>query len=212
MVIVKNKIILLPGNNRIPGEQKTYHSYDKIICDDDNEINNYPVEFLNSLTISGLPPHKLVLKVNCIVLLIRNLNTKEALVNGTRMRIKCMHRNAIDCEVLTGTARNKRILIPRINLTYSGTVLPFNFQRTQFPIIPAFAMTINKSQGQTFEKIGILLRQPVFTHGQLYVAASRVRSFDGLRFYISEYNGQGHLANDERVFTKNIVYTEVLNH
>jgi ATP-dependent exoDNAse (exonuclease V) alpha subunit len=73
-------------------------------------------------------------------------------------------------------------------------------------------MTINKSQKQTFEKTGILLRQPVFTHGQLYVAASRVRSFNGLRFYISEYNGQGHLANDERVFTKNIIYTEVLNH
>jgi hypothetical protein len=77
-------------------------------------------EIENSLDISGLPPHKLVLKVNCIFLLIRNLNTKEALVNGTRMRIKFMHRNAIDCEVLTGTARNKRILIPRINLTYSN--------------------------------------------------------------------------------------------
>jgi hypothetical protein len=72
-------------------------------------------------------------------------------------------------------------------------------------------MSINKSQKQTFEKIG-KLRQPVFTHGQLYVAASRVRSFNGLRFYISEYNGQEHLANDERVFTKNIVYTQVLNH
>jgi hypothetical protein len=70
-----------------------------------------------------------------------------------------MHRNAIDCEVLTGTERNK---IPRINLTYSGTILPFNFQRSQFPIIAAFAMTINKSQKQTFEKIAILLRQPVF--------------------------------------------------
>jgi hypothetical protein len=42
--------------------------------------------------------------------------------------------------------------------------------------------------------------------------ASRDRSFDGLGFYISEYNGQGHLANDGRVFTKNIVYAEVLNH
>jgi hypothetical protein len=42
--------------------------------------------------------------------------------------------------------------------------------------------------------------------------ASRDRSFDGLRFYVSEYNGQGHLANDGRVFTKNIVYTELLNH
>ena len=74
--------------------------------------------------------HKIVLKVNCIVFLIRNLNTKKALVNGTRMRIKFMHRNAINCEVLTGTVRNKRILIPRINLTYSGTILPFNLQRT----------------------------------------------------------------------------------
>jgi ATP-dependent exoDNAse (exonuclease V) alpha subunit len=66
-----------------------------------------------------------------------------------------MHRNAIDCEVLTGTERNKKILIPR-------TILSFNFQRSQFPIIAAFAMTINKSQKQTFEKIAILLRQPVF--------------------------------------------------
>jgi hypothetical protein len=75
-----------------------------------------------------------------------------------------MHRNATDCEVLTGTERNKRILIPRINLTYSGTgtILPFNFQRSQFPIIAAFAMTINKSQKQIFEKIEILLKQPVF--------------------------------------------------
>jgi PIF1 helicase. len=40
-------------------------------------------------------------------------------------------------------------LIPCINVTYSGTILPFNLQRTQFPIIPAFEMTKNKSQGQT---------------------------------------------------------------
>jgi ATP-dependent DNA helicase PIF1 len=78
------------------------------------------------------------------------------------MRIKLMHPNDIDCEVLNGPARNKRILIPRINLTYSGSILPFNFQRSQFPIIAAFAMTINKSQKQTFEKMGILVKQPVF--------------------------------------------------
>lgn len=203
--MINNDII-----NRIPGESKSYFSTDKVMCDNELEVNNYPIEFLNSLSVSGLPPHKLILKVNCVVLLIRNLNTKEALVNGTRMRIKCLHSNTIDCEILTGTSKGKRILIPRINLTYSGTILPFNFQRTQFPIIPAFGMTINKSQGQTFEKVGILLRQPVFTHGQLYVAASRVRSFDCLKFYIDEHRRQGHLANDERVFTQNIVYTEVL--
>ena len=49
------------------------------------------------------------------------------------------------------------------------------------------------------------------TNKKKYVAASRVRSFDDWRFYISEYNGQGYSANDEKVFTKNIVNREVLN-
>lgn len=220
---IMNSAILAPKNedcsfinsdilNRMTGDEKSYFSFDKIISDDVREQNNYPVEFLNTLTVGGLPPHNLVLKENCIVLLIRNLNTGKALVNGTRMRVKRMHRNSLDCEVLSGIARNTRILIPRIRLTYSGTILPFSFQRTQFPIIPAFAMTINKSQGQTFDKVAILLREPVFTHGQLYVAASRVRAFDGLRFYISDTSTQGHLSEDDRVFTKNIVYTEIIDH
>lgn len=220
---VLNSVILAPKNedcylinddivSRMPGEEKIYNSYDSIICEDDAQINEYPVEFLNSLSVSGLPPNKLKLKVNCIVLLIRNLNSKKALVNGTRMRVINLHNNAIECEVLTGMSHGKRILIPRINLTYSGPILPFKFQRRQFPIIPAFAMTINKAQGQTFDKVGILLRQPVFSHGQLYVAASRVRSFAGLRFYIQDTSEQGHLADDERVFTKNIVYRELLNY
>lgn len=219
---ILNSVILAPKNedcnfinteilNRLPGEEKTYSSYDTVISDDPQSHAAYPVEFLNSLTLSGFPSHKLVLKQNCIVLLIRNFNTGKGLVNGTRLRIVQMYRNTLDCEVLTGIARNTRILIPRIHLTYSGTILPFSFRRTQFPIIPAFAMTINKSQGQTFQKVGVLLRQPVFSHGQLYVAASRVRSFSGLKFYISDNDsGQGHLMNDDRVFTKNIVYREVI--
>ena len=68
-----------------------------------------------------------------------------------------MHRNTIDCKVLTRTTRIKRSLVPRINLTYSGTILPFNLERTQFPIIPAFAKTINKSQGQTFQKFYLFI-------------------------------------------------------
>ena len=82
------------------------------------------------------------------------------------MRIKFMHRNAINCKVLTGTVRNKGILIPRINLTYSGTILPVNLEITQFPIIPAFAMTINKSRRQTFKKFEF------FYIGQFYTWAN----------------------------------------
>ena len=77
-----------------------------------------------------------------------------------------MHHNVIDCEFLEGTARNKRILIPFINLTYSGTILPFNLQRTHFPRMSTLVMT-NKSQGQTFKKIGFFFIRPVFKHGPL---------------------------------------------
>ena len=114
------------------------------------------------------------------------------------MRIKFMHRNAINCKVLIGAVRNKRIFIPLINLTYSGTILKFNLQRTQSPIIPALAMAIS-------------LKDKHLKNWNIFESA-RVRSLHGLRFYISEYSGQGHLANDECVFIKkNIVYREVLN-
>lgn len=100
------------------------------------------------------------------------------------MRVKILHRNSLDCEVLTGASTGQRILIPRLNLKSSGTLLPFSLQRIQFPVILAFAMSINKSQGQSLKKVAPYLPQPVFSHGQLYVAASRTKSFDGLRYIL----------------------------
>ncbi|KAI2491496.1 helicase [Fragilaria crotonensis] len=66
--------------------------------------------------------------------------------------------------------------IPRIALLSPQDELPFVFKRRQFPVQPAYAMTINKSQGQTLRRVGIFLPQGVFAHGQLYVALSRVRT------------------------------------
>ena len=56
--------------------------------------------------------------------------------------------------------------------------------RNQFPLIPAFAMTINKSQGQSFKHVGISLANPVFSDGQLYVALSRTRIRKGIKIFI----------------------------
>ena len=69
-------------------------------------------------------------------------------------------------------------------------------------------MTINKSQGQTLDRVGILLNNPCFTHGQLYVAMARATSGDGLRCFVEPGPEQG--VHNGTVYTKNIVYTNLL--
>ena len=71
-------------------------------------------------------------------------------------------------------------------------------------------MSINKSQGKKFSKIGKYLPQPVFSHGQLYVAFSRVSKLDTIKIKIDDYPKQGRLKGDKRVYTRNIVYKELL--
>ena len=63
----------------------------------------------------------------------------------------------------------------------------------------AFAITSYKAQGQTLSHVGIYLKQGFFSHGQLYVAMSRVGSKDSLKIY-----------SDHGVYTTNVVYNKVL--
>ncbi|CAN1189511.1 ATP-dependent DNA helicase PIF1 [Linum perenne] len=107
--------------------------------------------------------------------------------------------------IVNGTLEGTTVAIPRIILDITDNRWPFTLRRRQFPIRVCYAMTINKSQGQTLDHVGIYLPKPVFSHGQLYVAVSRVRSADGLHILIS--NDQQNLPNQ----TKNIVYQDVLN-
>ena len=85
----------------------------------------------------------------------------------------------------------------------SESIYPFQMQRRQFPVRLAFAITANKSQGQTLQRIGIYLPQDMFSHGQLYVAISRVGSKEQIRILTQHKYG-------EDTYTDNIVYKQIL--
>ncbi|EOA22562.1 hypothetical protein CARUB_v10003223mg [Capsella rubella] len=168
-------------------EVKEYLSADSIDPTDSDSLSNPVVtpDFLNSIKLSGLPHHCLRLKIGAPVMLLRNIDPKGGLCNGTRLQITQMANHVVEAKVITDTK------------------LPFKMRRRQFPLTVAFAMTINKSQGQSLEHVGIYLPKPVFSHGQLYVALSRVTSKKGLKILI--VNKEGKVDTQ----TTNVVYKEV---
>ncbi|KAL6574841.1 hypothetical protein OROMI_012126 [Orobanche minor] len=190
-------------------ELKTYYSSDCTCrsddCDSELLRDIHTPEFLNSISASGVPSHILNLKVGVPVMLMRNIDHSSGLCNGTRLIITRLGEHIIEARVLNGISAGKEFLIPRLSLTPSDIRLPFTFQRRQFPLNVCYAMTINKSQGQTLSNVGGFLRRPVFTHGQLYVAVSRVTNRKGLKFVVCDDAGKP--AN----MTTNVVYKEVFN-
>ena len=157
------------------------------------------------------------------MMLLRNLNPKKGLCNGTRLLITSMTTRLIRGIVISGSHQRTRCTIPRVTLYPSNNPYPFKFGRRQFPLRHAYVMTINKSQGQTFRRTGLLLPESCFAHGQLYVAWSRCgyppdeKNRTGLKVVVYDTTIQGRKKSDggirendtEGITTQNIVLKEI---
>ena len=127
---------------------------------------------MNYIKLSGLPDHKLAIKVGAQIMLLRNLNPTK-LCNGSRLIITNLQNNLIEAKILTGQYNGEEVMFPKIPLIPSDYL--FNFRRYQFSIKLCFYMTINTSQGQAFKVVDLDLETECFAYGQLYVGCSITR-------------------------------------
>jgi ATP-dependent DNA helicase PIF1 len=82
-------------------------------------------------------------------------------------------------------------------------MFPFQFKRKQFPVRHIFAMTVNKAQGQTIPNMSVYLPEPVFSHGQLYVALSRATTRSNIKILALPPNAEEGDEEDEKKDKKN---------
>jgi hypothetical protein len=160
----------------------------------------YPEEFLASIREGSLPAHVIRLKVGAPIIALRNIT--KGVSNGTRMVVTKLLRHSIKARVLHGPSEGREILISRVEMTQN--MGSFVLKRCQLPIRVAFAMTINKAQGLTLMRVGVYLKDDVFSHGQLYVAFSRCGDNENLWVFGPEPDEHGKL------WIKNVVYPEIL--
>jgi hypothetical protein len=191
--------------NRMAGDEHVYYSVDEVIqehgADPEDDMPVTP-EFLRSINSSSLPPGELRLKVGCPLILLRNLSPSQGLCNGTRMVLTHARERVLEVRILGGDHDSKTAFIPRISLLpTSSTDYAFKFCHRQFPVRLAFALSINKAQGQSVKYVGLDVRVPVFAHGQLYVALSRATSRSRVKIL---------LPDPTDPFTMNVVHPEVL--
>jgi ATP-dependent DNA helicase PIF1 len=164
--------------SKLPGVPTTSRS---INLPDPDGYDSLPKECLNKVLVSGLPEHLINLKIGMPIVISRNLYPNKGVCNGSRLIVIEIGTGHIVGQLLSGLFKGDEVMIPKIKLHQKGSVnSALSFYRYQFPLSLAFAMSINKIQGQTLEQVGVYLETDVFAHGQLYIACLRVTNCKNL--------------------------------
>ncbi|MBU6343247.1 MAG: ATP-binding domain-containing protein, partial [Bacteroidetes bacterium] len=130
----------------------------------------------------------LKLRKGAQVMFVKNDTVDKQFVNGTIGVVTYLDDESVVVTIEGENGKKKKIEVPkndweilRYRATATGeieTETIGSFQ--QFPLKLAWAITIHKSQGKTFDKVVLDLGGGAFEHGQLYVALSRCRTLEGI--------------------------------
>lgn len=200
ILAMRNETVAKHNNeilDRFPGQERLYYSVNRATMNGEigRDANDIDSEVLSSIESSSVPQSVLRLKVGCPVMLMRNLYPNQGLCNGTRLILTYLGNKCLKGRIISGNFAGNEVLIPRFSLSTQEKEFDFVLTRKQFPIRLAFAMSVNKSQGQSLEHVGVDLTIPAFAHGQLYVALSRTTNLDGLCILVAK--GSRRMVNNE---------------
>jgi hypothetical protein len=160
--------------SRIQGDAVVLLSSDTMGPDENGgQGYNLPVEYLNSLEVTGLPPHKLSLKRGMPLMLMRTISHRLKRMNGTRVTlVDFVGSDPVMALKVRHEVTGEEFFLPRFDLTPADGLCTFQWRRRQFPVMVCYAITCNKAQGQGLTHVGIdISGNPFFSHGQAYVAS-----------------------------------------
>ena len=150
----------------------------------------------------GIPSHKLKLKVGAICTVVRNLSIKDGLVKNARVIVEQLHQYSVMVRLLPfqtsaqlGSHCHLTFPFSRINFEFSPQHSSWTILRRQLPLRLAYATTFNSCQGLTLDRAIVDLTSPVFAHGQLYTALTRIRERSNGRVLFASDNFCGKTVN-----------------
>ena len=150
---------------------------------DCRDPDGFPHEYVDSLQMAGAPPFCLGLKIGAKYMCIRNIDLTRGMTNGTMLQLMSIGSRTLQFRVTSGShAGAIEMLMPVVfHITSEASGLPFAIERRQYPVIPAFCLSVHKAQGQSLDMVGLIFESDPFAHGQLYVALSRAAGWNCVR-------------------------------
>ena len=186
---------------------------------DSNLKKKFDDECFHRYNEISLPSHTLRLKIDMPVMILRNLKSSIK-CNDIRARITRIDQHVLETEIVDDKRTNLKIVIPRISLQFKNdesskdrrAIMSCQFIRRQYPIRSAFAMIINKSQKQSLKHVDVNVQiRTCFTHGQLYVALSKITKKRNLHIIVPESMSESNVLSENWVKKiKNVQWKKIL--